>query len=232
MNNKIKIIVDNREPLKIRELMISEDIDIEVKRLDIGDYILSGDLAVERKTGYDFISAIIDNRLFEQLIRLKDTFNNPILILENINGIFENQGMRLSSIYGVMGYIASRLNIPIIPTRNENDTVILLKRLAFREQVKDDSPILARKAPKNMSLNDRCQYLIEGLFQTGPKRASLLLNKFNNPYNVFKTIIKTKLIYSKTGKIKGIEGPLKDIKGIGVKFVVENKKLLKNTLDI
>ena len=227
MNQEIKIIMDDREPQKIKELMILEGINVEIERLEIADYILSESLAVERKTGNDFVSAVADNRLFEQLIRLNDTFDNALLILENFEPIFENRGMKSSSIYGILGYIASRLNIPIIPTRNIKDTIILLKRLAIREQVKDDSPVLARRAPKKMSLEDRCHFLIEGLFQTGPKTAKLLLGKFENPYNVFKSILNTNFSYTRTGKIKYIEGPLKEVKGIGVKYVMENRRILQ-----
>jgi len=222
-----KIIVDDREPEKIIELLILEDIEIEVSRLEVGDYIISNKLAVERKTGHDFVSAVGDSRLFEQLIRLKENYEISILILENMSQIFEDRNIKISSVYGIMGYIASRLNISIIPTRNEKDTAILLKRLAIREQIKDDEPVIARRAPKSMSLKERQQFLLEGLFRTGPKRAKILLDHFKTPYGVFKAIAKTNLIYSNTGKIKYIEGPLKKIKGIGVKFVMENKKLLK-----
>jgi len=227
MEKSLKIIMDYREPDKIYSLLISEGIEVEITKLEIGDYILSDSLAIERKTGHDFVSAVSDNRLFEQLIRLKDVYNNPILIIENLNPIFEERDININAIYGIMGYIGARLNIPIIPTRDEYDSVILLKRLAIREQIKDEAPLLARKAPKNQSLKERGQFLIEGLYHTGPKRAKLLLETFKSPYNVFKAILKTKFVYSKTGKIKGIEGPLKNIKGIGVKYILENKKLLK-----
>ncbi|KKN58630.1 hypothetical protein LCGC14_0549970 [marine sediment metagenome] len=41
----------------------------------------------------------MDNRLFEQIIRLKETYSNFILILEGLNdNVFENVGMRISSI--------------------------------------------------------------------------------------------------------------------------------------
>ncbi|MBD3227265.1 MAG: hypothetical protein GF329_03675 [Candidatus Lokiarchaeota archaeon] len=232
MNPALKIIMDDREPKEIQEIMGQENIDIEIERLEIADYIISETLAVERKTGNDFVSAISDNRLFEQLNRLNETYTNPILILENFEPIFENRGMNINSIYGVLGYIASRMNISTVPTRNMNDTVILLKRLAVREQIKDENPILVRRAPKNMTLDDRCKYLVEGLFQTGPKTAEMLINELKTPLKVFNTIAKTEFTYTRTGKMKYIDGPLKDIKGIGIKFVLENKKLLLSKDDL
>ena len=77
----LSIIVDNRE----RKLMSILDksykhVKYEAKQLDIADVVISEDVAIERKEGSDLIASIIDNRLFEQLMRLKDTYTNPLLI--------------------------------------------------------------------------------------------------------------------------------------------------------
>ena len=51
--------------------MKKDIISYEAQQLDIADIIVSKDVAIERKEGFDFISSIMDNRLFEQLIRLR-----------------------------------------------------------------------------------------------------------------------------------------------------------------
>ncbi len=73
----------------------------------------------------------------------------------------------------------------------------------------------------------RKQFILEGSYNTGPKLSALLIKKFETPYNVFNAIYKTELTFIKTGRPKGIEGPLNEIKGIGYKWVVKNKRLLK-----
>ena len=222
------IIVDKRER-KLMDILNqkSDKIIYESKQLDIADVIISQDVAIERKEGFDFVSSIIDNRLFEQLLKLKETYPTPILILEGLNDeVFENTGVNIVSIYGALAFISYKLKIPVIPTRNLEDTAIVIERIAYREQVKDNMPILARKATKQKSLEEKRSFIIEGLEETGPKKAKTLIETFKTPYNVIKAIKNTEIIYTKTSKPKGIKGPLEQLKGFGWKFVQINKEIL------
>jgi Fanconi anemia group M protein len=226
--NPLKIIVDNRER-KLMILLENEfpNIEFEAKQLDIADIVISEDVAIERKEGFDFVASIIDNRLFEQLIRLKETYSTPILVLEGLNdNVFENTNMKISSIYGALSKIAYKLGIAVIPTRNLNDTAIVIERIAYREQVKDGASILSRKAPKNMSIEERRSFIVEGFVDIGPKKAKSLIETYETPYKVFKAIKHTKITYTRTGNPKGIEGPLKELSGFSWKFVEKNKEML------
>ena len=159
--NTLKIIIDTRER-KLMKLLEKEfpNIEFEVKQLDIADIVISEEVAIERKEGFDFVASIMDNRLFEQCLRLKETYSTPILVLEGLNdNVFENTGMKIASIYGALSYIAYKLGIIVIPTRNLNDTAIVIERIAYREQVKDGSAILSRRAPKSMSLEERRSFI-------------------------------------------------------------------------
>ncbi|KKN06730.1 hypothetical protein LCGC14_1074320 [marine sediment metagenome] len=169
----------------------------------------------------------MDNRLFEQLLRLKDTYMHPILILEGLNDdVFENTGMKISSIYGALSFISYKLGISVIPTRNIEDTAIVIERIAHREQVKDGMPLLSRKAPKALSKKERRSFIIEGLVDIGPKKAKALIERFKTPYQVFKAIKHTEILYTKTGRMKGIKGQLEVLSGFGPKFVEKNQKIL------
>ena len=59
--------------------------------------------------------------------------------------------MKISSIYGALSFISYKLGISVIPTRNLEDTAIVIERIAYREQIKDNMPLLSRKAPKEMA---------------------------------------------------------------------------------
>ncbi|MFX1365478.1 MAG: ERCC4 domain-containing protein [Promethearchaeota archaeon] len=227
-NKPLHVIIDNRE-LKLMALLDNKNdiITYESKQLDIADIVISNEVAIERKEGFDFVSSIMDNRLFEQLLRLKDTYENPILILEGLNNeVFENTGMKISSIYGALSFISYKIGISVIPTRNLEDTAIAIERIAYREQVKDSMPIFSRRAPKQMSKKERRSFIIEGLVDIGAKKAKTLIEKFKTPYNVFKAIKNTEILYTKTGNPKGIRGPLEVLTGFGWKFVEKNQKLL------
>ncbi len=80
----IVVYVDNRElrsgvPKHLKELGGAE---VEVKTLDVADYVVSEDVGIERKSANDFIQSIIDGRLFDQVERLKRAYEKPVIIVE------------------------------------------------------------------------------------------------------------------------------------------------------
>lgn len=224
----LRIILDNRE--QKLEMVIKENhpnIIYEMNQLDVGDIIVSEDVAIERKEGTDFVGSIMDNRLFEQLLRLKETYSKPVLILEGLNDeVFENTGMNIKAIYGALAYISYKMEISTIPTRNLEDTAIVVERIAYREQIKDEKPVLSRTAPKNMDSFQRRCFILEGLLNVGPRKAEQLIEKFKTPFKVFEAIKYTKVLYTRTGNPKGIQGPLDSLNGFGVKFLKSNKQLV------
>jgi len=231
-DKKLHIILDDREH-KLRAIFDkkSDTIACESKRLDVADIIVSSEVAIERKEGSDFIASIMDNRLFEQLLRLKDAYPVAIFILEGLNDrVFNYTNMKISSIYGALSFISYKLGISVIPTRNIADTAIVIERIAHREQVKNDMPVLSRNAPKSMNDNERRIYIIEGLLDTGPKKAKILIDIFKTPHQVLKAIKHTEITYTRTGNPKGIKGPLEDVSGFGWKFIQKNKELLFDTM--
>ena len=76
----LRIIIDERERKSgIPKLLQKIGINVEVKRLPLGDYIVSHETVVERKSVSDFISSIFDGRLFDQCNRLKEHFQFHLL---------------------------------------------------------------------------------------------------------------------------------------------------------
>ncbi|MFO8018028.1 MAG: ERCC4 domain-containing protein [Promethearchaeia archaeon] len=225
---QLNIILDIREQ-KLMNLFDSKNdiITYRIEKLDVGDIVVSEKAGIERKEGGDFISSIMDNRLFDQLERLKDTYEYPILILERLNDeVFDLTDMKISSIYGALAYVSYKMKISVIPTRNLEETGIVIKRIAYREQVKDESPVLSRKAPTNMDIDERRKFILEGLIDTGPKKAEQLISRFKTPFRVLEAIKYTKITYTRTGNPKGIQGPLDMMKGFGWKFIKKNKEIL------
>ncbi|KKM97994.1 hypothetical protein LCGC14_1162420 [marine sediment metagenome] len=226
----VQVIVDDREHnLKALLDKKKKTLTYSSEHLDIADIVISSDVAIERKEGADFVSSIMDNRLFEQLLRLKESYPCAILIIEGLNDtVFNNTGMNISSIYGALAYVSYKMSISVIPTRNLEDTATVIERIAYREQVKDNNPILSRRAPKGMTVEERRIFIIEGLIDIGLTKATQLIAKFHTPEGVFRAIKNTEIIYTRTGNPKGIEGPLSQIKGFGWKFVQKNKAILFN----
>ncbi|MHA2074569.1 MAG: ERCC4 domain-containing protein [Candidatus Hodarchaeales archaeon] len=229
MNKALHIIVDHREPQKVKKRLIKLGMEIKEQQLEIADYILSNQVACERKTGADLIASITDNRLFEQVDSLIETYEQPILILEDLESAFERTEWkkRKKHVFGALTYIFLRRQVPIVPTSSTAETAILLNRIASWVQEEHDDPIIARKSPKKRSLRDNQLFFLQGLQNTGQKKAKLLLKSFNNtPLKVIKAISDSNVIYTRTGNPKGVEGPFSNMKGFSSKYILENKKLL------
>ena len=79
------IIVDSREAssaAKIVKGLVERGVTVKKAPLEKGDYILSDQCAVERKTVTDFAYTLTRRYLFEQLFRLKDAYPKSLILLE------------------------------------------------------------------------------------------------------------------------------------------------------
>src|SRR3989338_985460 len=88
--NEIVIYVDNRELSSRVVAILEKRCVVREKQLDVADYLLSEHVAVERKTSADFLQSMTDGRLFEQLARLSNAYDSPLLIIEG-SSLFEEE---------------------------------------------------------------------------------------------------------------------------------------------
>ena len=179
----LRIIIDERERKSgIPKLLKSIGVNVEIKTLQIGDYIVSHETVVERKSINDLISSIFDGRLFDQCNRLKEHFQFPIILLEGdvdeIESITENPLV----FYGALSTIAIDYKIPIIPTPNASHTAKLLVSLSSRkESIK--GPLL-KKIKKSNDVQKQQLSVLCSLPGVGEKIAIRMLEKFESPLKV------------------------------------------------
>ncbi len=123
----LRIIVDERERKSgIPELLKAIGMEIEMKTLSIGDYIVAPETIVERKSIKDLMASVFDGRLYDQCNRLKEHFEHPIVVVEgNVDEIEEITDNPLV-FYGALSRIALEFKIPIIPTPSASHTAKLL----------------------------------------------------------------------------------------------------------
>jgi len=109
----LRIVVDEREKKSgIPDLLKGTGINLEIKTLPVGDYIVAPETVVERKTISDLISSIFDGRLFDQCHRLKEHYQFPILIIEGdideIEELTENPLVFYGAISSIAIFISSK----------------------------------------------------------------------------------------------------------------------------
>src|SRR3989338_9250368 len=182
VKEKPKIIVDYREKNSmIPAELISNGCEIEFQNLSVGDYVVEN-TAIERKTVSDFLSSMVNKRLLNQLQHLQKT-DKKILIIEGVedNELYhERSGINENAIRGFMLSIILSHNIPIILTKNSEDTAKFLSVLA-KKQTKEVSLKLKKKS---QDVNEQIQYIIEGFPVIGLKTARKLLNHFKTIKNI------------------------------------------------
>ncbi|XP_050569688.1 DNA repair endonuclease XPF isoform X2 [Cygnus atratus] len=77
------IIVDMREfRSELPSLLHRRGIDIEPVTLEVGDYILTPDVCVERKSISDLIGSLNNGRLYTQCISMSRYYKRPVLLIE------------------------------------------------------------------------------------------------------------------------------------------------------
>jgi len=215
----LRIIVDERERKSgIPELLKSIGLNVEMKTLPIGDYIVAPETVVERKSIRDLMSSVFDGRLFDQCSRLKEHFEHPILLVEGNVDEIEDITDNPLIFYGALSTVALDFKIPIIPTPNATHTAKLLVSMCSR---KDSSkgPFL-KKIKKSSNLQKQQLSVLCSLPGIGEKFAVRMLEKFGTPFKVF-TATSTEL-----AKVEGLgEARAKKIK----KMLQSKSKFLKES---
>ncbi|MCE7747064.1 MAG: DEAD/DEAH box helicase family protein [Candidatus Heimdallarchaeota archaeon] len=176
---KIKVICDSRErnSVVIKELM-NKDVELGFERLDIGDYICSDRIVVERKTGDDFIKSILDKRLFVQTKVLVESCAKPVMILEGDFNLFSSS-LHPHALAGALTSLATDFRLPIIHTQNQKETAEILFALARREQEERKRSISIGKR-KGIGLKSQLEEAIASLPHVDHKIASRMLKHFGS----------------------------------------------------
>lgn len=82
-NAQHNIIVDMREfRSELPSLIHRRGIDIEPVTLEVGDYILTPDICVERKSVSDLIGSLNNGRLYSQCVSMCRYYKRPVLLIE------------------------------------------------------------------------------------------------------------------------------------------------------
>ncbi len=183
-DEKITVVVDSREFFSpVVDELSSLGVQIVEKQLDVADYVCSERVGIERKKAEDFSASIIDGRLFEQVTRLSEAYEKPVIIIEGYN--FFNRNINPNAVYGAIASLISRFNISVFRTETPRETALLIYSIAKKEQIDNGKDVAIRFKPKSNSIPKIQEYLVSGLPKINIKLARRLLSVFKTPKNVF-----------------------------------------------
>ena len=197
---KHTIIIDSRElASNVARELLEYGIVSKPKLLDVGDYILSDRVGVERKTTEDFLQSIIDKRLLEQILNLRQNYTRPILIIEG-RGIYSKRGVHPNAVRGALASITVDFGIPIIFTENEKDTAGMLMAIVKREQKEGTNEIQIRGDKRTLSTKEQQESIIAGLPNVNIVLARRLLNEFGSVDKIFSANVNELMMVQGVGK--------------------------------
>jgi Fanconi anemia group M protein len=202
---KIIIISDYREQEVIGHLK-KLDATVNERSLEVGDFIISDDVVIERKTHSDFISSIIDGRIFEQSKCMKENFNKSIVIIEG----HSDRQINDSAFKAAVASLLVDFNVSLLNTKNPFDTAKTIYWIAKKEQEENKHAISFKvgKKPKEMKqLQEAIVSSLPGISTVISKR---LLEHFGNVENIF----------------TADENELRKVKGIGIKLADRIRKIV------
>jgi Fanconi anemia group M protein len=199
----IKVIVDSRERNQELIFRLEETgCSLIIETLDIGDYLLSDRIAVERKTVSDFEGSIMDGRLFDQLERIKRSFESPILLIEGSRKEFR---LGKNVILGTIASIYTDFNILVVRTAGPKESADIMARIANREQhekVRSPSPKAGARAVTHEGFQMNVIGNIPGV---GPKLAESLLKRFGSIRNIANATVEELMAIEKIGEKKALQ---------------------------
>ncbi len=194
------VYVDTRESLLLVEELKKLGCRIDVKALPIGDFVVSSDIVIERKTVDDFVKSVIDGRLFNQLVAMREAYPKSVLIVEGDR--HKAAGIGQASIFGVFASVVSDFQTSVFMSSGEAETSNMLFHIARREQIEKKKIVRIRSGRKPTSVADTQKYIIAGLPGVSNILAERLLKELRTVGYIF----------------NADESELKRIEGIGGKL--------------
>ncbi|MDI9643644.1 MAG: ERCC4 domain-containing protein [Candidatus Verstraetearchaeota archaeon] len=180
----LEVVVDRREEgsQTVSELL-QLGVKVEFKTLKVGDYVVSSEVAIERKTYQDLSASIVDKRLFAQAQALRECYQRPIIIIEDSNRT--QTGVSREAIRGAIVSMVLDFGIPVINADGPEDAAWFILTIAKKEQRGGASrPALKdRRRPKTP--DEEKEYIVASLPMIEATMARRLLREFGSVEAVF-----------------------------------------------
>jgi DNA excision repair protein ERCC-4 len=161
----------------------------------VGDYVISAETAIERKTIHDLLNSVYDGRLLVQCSELVQHYTKPVIIIEgNILNLSDGAGAgaavediiedneRIYLINETLAKVALDFRIPIINTPYAEYTSQLLVTMVNRalKEGTNNGPLLKR-IKKTNPVKIQQLSILSSLPGVGDKLAVRMLERFLTP---------------------------------------------------
>lgn len=179
--HELLVVADYREKSSgVIKKLIDLGIKISLETLEVGDYIVSDDLCVEYKTIEDFIDSLLDKRLFTQIKNMKK-YPKQLIILEGSEDLYAQRKLHPNAIRGFLASISIDFSVPILQTKNADETALLIAMIAKRQGENKD---FTMHSAKPLTLKEQQEYIVSAFPGIGSILSKPLLEKFGSIKNI------------------------------------------------
>ncbi|MCX9084473.1 MAG: DEAD/DEAH box helicase [Candidatus Methanoperedens sp.] len=177
----VSVYVDQREIRShVAHSLEKLGVEIVLRTLPVGDYVVSDRVGIERKTADDFLGTFLDGGdLFGQISDLVRAYSRPILIIEG-EGLYTKRQIHPNSIRGALSTIAVDFGVPVLFTKDEEDTAALISVIAKREQADSKKEVNLHGSKTASTLPQQQEYLVSAISEIGPVVSKNLLRHFGS----------------------------------------------------
>jgi DNA excision repair protein ERCC-4 len=180
-----RVVADEREKAGgVPEELAKLNVRVYFSRLPVADYILSPEIAVERKSVRDLVSSVYDSRLFYQAARISASYAKPYLLIEGDSMEVEHLTKNMKSFYGAIANVTLAYGLRVIYTANVKETAMAIAELLSHARAKPLSVVPSADPPKAKSVPQQQLYLVSSIPGVGRKLAERLLRKYGTPRRV------------------------------------------------
>jgi len=175
------ILIDVFEPTDLEELIKKEHIKTERKALQAGDYCF-GTVGIERKTIDDFKQTLFKHRLWNQMSKLKEVYENPILCITG-RYPFPSSVKLLAIVKALMAAkftVIKSFGIPILEFENDYHFVIGLVQAYFKSSNKRPTFRPIDSKHRSASIEEIRYDIITRLPGVGQKLGTKILDECGN----------------------------------------------------
>ncbi|MCX8203101.1 MAG: helix-hairpin-helix domain-containing protein [Nitrososphaeria archaeon] len=183
-DDSIELIVDRREAAShTARALAALGVKVEYRTLKVGDYVVSDEVAIERKTYADLAASIVDRRLFSQAQALRECYTRPIIILE-MGGNAET-GVSRGAIRGAVASMVLDFGIPVIAAEGPEDAAGFIVAIARRERRPSEAPLGLKDRRRPKTPDEEKEYVVASLPMVEVSTARRLLAEFGTVQAVF-----------------------------------------------
>lgn len=177
---KVVILCDFREKEVIQHLK-EFDVIIKEMALEVGDFACSSSIAIERKRHEDFISSIIDGRIFEQAKALNENFEKPVIIIEG----WSDRRISADALNAAIASLITKFGLSLIYSRNARETAGIIYWIARKEQEEKKGEVWFKVGKKPKEIRALQEGILASFPGIGKVLSRRLLEHFKTLKNVF-----------------------------------------------